>query len=442
MNTEGNFFTWSELSAEQQRAALQRPAVRDQRDTVEQVRAIIRDVRQTGDQALRELTERLDGVRITEFRVSDEEVSEAERALSAAQKTAVQVAIANVSRFHAAQPSLPLRVETATGVTCERILRAIPAVGLYVPAGTAPLPSTAIMLAVPAGLAGCPVKLLCTPPRPDGRADPAVVYAARQCKVASIFKLGGAQAIAAMAYGTESVPKVDKIFGPGNTWVTAAKTEVAADPAGAALDLPAGPTEVMVIADAGADPRAVALDLLSQAEHGNDSQVVLVTDSRELAEAVAAAVRATLPELPRRQIIEQALQNSLTILVDDVPQAIDVANAYAAEHLIIQVKKARQYLDNIINAGSVFLGPWTPESVGDYCSGTNHVLPTYGNARAYSGLSTRDFQKQISVQELTEAGLRGLAPTVETLAELEGLDAHAEAVRVRLNPRSGGANHD
>ena len=442
MNTEGNCFTWSELSAEQQRAALQRPAVRDQRETVEQVRAIIRDVRQTGDQALRELTERLDGARISEFRVSDQEASDAERALTDAQKTAVKVAIANVSRFHAAQPSLPLRVETAAGVVCERILRAIPAVGLYVPAGTAPLPSTAIMLAVPAGLAGCPVKLLCTPPRADGRADPAVVYAAQECGVANIFKLGGAQAIAAMAYGTESVPKVDKIFGPGNAWVTAAKTEVAADPAGAALDMPAGPTEVMVLADAGADPLAVALDLLSQAEHGIDSQVVLVTDTPELAETVAAAVQATLPRLPRRQIIEQALQNSLTILVDDVPQAIDVANAYAAEHLIIQVNNARQYIDNIINAGSIFLGPWTPESVGDYCSGTNHVLPTYGYARAYSGLSTRDFQKQISVQELTEAGLRGLASTVETLAELEGLDAHAEAVRVRLNPRTGGVNRE
>ncbi len=442
MKSEGNRFTWSELSAEQQRAALQRPAVRDQRETVEQVRAIIRDVRQTGDRALRELTERLDGVRISEFRVSDQEASDAERALTDAQKTAINVAITNVSRFHAAQPTLPLRVETAAGVACERILRAIPAVGLYVPAGTAPLPSTALMLAVPAGLAGCPVKLLCTPPRADGRADPAVVYAARECGVASMFKLGGAQAIAAMAYGTESVPKVDKIFGPGNAWVTAAKTEVAADPAGAALDMPAGPTEVMVIADAAADPLAVALDLLSQAEHGSDSQVVLVTDSPELADAVAAAVQATLPELPRRQIIEQALQNSLTILVDDVPQAIDVANAYAAEHLILQVNKARQYIDSIINAGSIFLGPWTPESVGDYCSGTNHVLPTYGYARAYSGLSTRDFQKQISVQELTEAGLRGLAPTVEALAELEGLDAHAEAVRVRLNPRSAGAHHE
>ncbi len=442
MNTEGSRFTWSALSEAQQRAALQRPAARDQRETVEQVRAIIREVKQSGDRALRELTERLDGVRLTDFRVGDQEAADAGRALTDAQKNAVTVAITNVSRFHAAEPSLPLRVETAAGVACERILRPIPAVGLYVPAGTAPLPSTAIMLAVPAGLAGCPVKVLCTPPRADGRADPAVVYAAQECGVADIFKLGGAQAIAALAYGTESVPKVDKIFGPGNAWVTCAKTEVATDPAGAAFDMPAGPTELMVIADAAANPRAVALDLLSQAEHGADSQVVLVTDAPELADAVADAVQAALPALPRRPIIEQALRNSLTILVDNVPQAIDVANAYAAEHLIIQVTNPRQYIDSIKNAGSVFLGPWTPESVGDYCSGTNHVLPTYGYARAYSGLSTRDFQKQISVQELTEAGLRGLAPTVEALAELEGLDAHAEAVRVRLNPGSGSANHE
>ena len=438
MNTKGSRFTWSELSEEQQRAMLQRPAVRDNRETLEQVRAIIQDVKRTGDVALRELTERLDGVRLTEFRVGDQEAADAARALTDAQKIAVKVAITNVSRFHAAQQSMPLRVETAPGVACERIVRPIPAVGLYVPAGTAPLPSTAIMLAVPAGLAGCPVTVLCTPPRANGRADPAVVYAAQECGITAIFKLGGAQAIAAMAYGSESVPKVDKIFGPGNAWVTAAKTEVAADPLGAALDMPAGPTELMVIADAAAAPRAVALDLLSQAEHGADSQVVLVTDAPELAETVYDAMQAALPELPRRPIIEQALQNSLTILVDDVPQAIEVANAYAAEHLIIQVNNPRQYIDNIKNAGSVFLGPWTPESVGDYCSGTNHVLPTYGYARAYSGLSTCDFQKQISVQELTEAGLRGLAPTVAALAGLEGLDAHAAAVRVRLDPGSGG----
>ena len=437
MNTYGTSFQWSELSEKQQRTILKRPAVYANSENLDQVRAIIQEVKQTGDEALRELTQRLDGVRLTEFRVDDQETMDAAGTLTLEQKTAVNVAITNVSRFHVAQQSLPLRVETTTGVTCEQIVRPIPAVGLYVPAGTAPLPSTAIMLAVPARLAGCPVKVLCTPPQANGRADPAVVYVAQKCGITAIFKLGGAQAVAAMAYGSESVPKVDKIFGPGNAWVTAAKAQVAADPAGAALDMPAGPTELMIIADATAAPDAVALDLLSQAEHGVDSQVVLVTDAPDLAVAVYSAAQAALPELPRRPIIEQALQNSLTILVDNIPQAIEVANAYAAEHLIMQVPNPRQYIDKIKNAGSVFLGPWTPEAVGDYCSGTNHVLPTHGYARAYSGLSTRDFQKYISVQEVTKDGLRGLAPAVTALAGLEGLDAHAAAVRVRLDPDSG-----
>ncbi|MBT8421730.1 MAG: histidinol dehydrogenase, partial [Gammaproteobacteria bacterium] len=273
---------------------------------------------------------------------------------------------------------------------------------------------------------------LCTPPRPDGTADPAVLTAARECGVDRIYKLGGAQAVAAMAYGTESVPQVDKIFGPGNAWVTAAKTEVAADPAGAALDMPAGPSEVLVIADAAADPRAVALDLLSQAEHGVDSQVILVTTSEALADAADDEIAAALPDLPRRAIMEQSLAHARTVLVDDLEEALAVSNAYAPEHLIMQVDNARQWLDQIANAGSIFLGAYTPEAVGDYCSGTNHVLPTYGYARAYSGLSVTDFQKRMSVQELTADGVRNLQPTVSTLARLEGLDAHARAVEVRI----------
>ena len=335
-------------------------------------------------------------------------------------------------RYHEAQLTEPYSVTTSTGVVCERITRPVPAVGLYVPAGTAPLPSTAIMLAVPAALAGCPVRILCTPPRPDGTADPAVLTAAAECGVTEVYKIGGAQAVAAMAYGTESVPKVDKIFGPGNAWVTAAKTEVAADPAGAALDMPAGPSEVLVIADAAADPRAVALDLLSQAEHGEDSQVILVTTSEQLADAADAEIAAALPDLPRRPIMEQSLAHSRTLLVADMDEALEVSNTYAPEHLIMQVDSARDYLDRVTNAGSIFLGPYTPESVGDYCSGTNHVLPTYGYARAYSGLSLADFQKRMSVQELTADGVRGLQPTVSTLARLEGLDAHARAVEVRV----------
>ena len=344
---------------------------------------------------------------------------------------------ATFERFHSAQVTDPVRVETAPGVVCERLTRPVRAVGLYVPAGSAPLPSTAIMLAIPARLAGCPVRVICTPPRADGRADPSVVVAAQMCGVERIFKVGGAQAVAAMAYGTASIPQVDKIFGPGNAWVTAAKAAVASDPAGAALDMPAGPSEVMVVADGSTNPRFVALDLLSQAEHGPDSQAVLVCTERGFAARVEAEIDAALPTLPRREIIERSLEHGLCVIVPDVPTGLEVANRYASEHLILQVTNARQYVDLIDNAGSVFLGEWTPEAVGDYCSGTNHVLPTYGFARNYSGLSVRDFQKQLTFQELTRAGLAGLAPTVRTLAGLEGLDAHAQAVAVRLADDEG-----
>ena len=290
--------------------------------------------------------------------------------------------------------------------------------------------------AVPARLAGCPLRIICTPPRPDGRAAPAVVVAAQACGVDQIFKVGGAQAVAAMAYGTATVPKVDKIFGPGNAWVTAAKTQVATDPGGAALDMPAGPSEVMVVADAGADPEFVALDLMSQAEHGPDSQAILVCTDAALAEATQRAIDAALPALPRRDIISASLQHGAVILTANLGEAFEIVNRYAPEHLIVQVEDPRQYIDLIDNAGSVFLGPWTPESVGDYCSGTNHVLPTYGYARSYSGLSVGSFQKQLTFQELSRDGLAGLGDTVTTLAGLEGLDAHAEAVRVRLGRQS------
>ena len=432
MNKIAQRYKWTELSAQQRAEFLMRPAVADSPKISTTVRDILARVRRDGDAALRELTARLDKADIDEFRVTDEEFASARAELTAAQIEALGTAIANVRRYHEAQLTEPYSVAIASGVVCERITRPIPAVGLYVPAGTAPLPSTAIMLAVPATLAKCPVKILCTPPRPDGTADAAVLTAAAECGITEVYKLGGAQAVAAMAYGTASVPKVDKIFGPGNAWVTAAKTEVAADPAGAALDMPAGPSEVLVIADNSADPRAVALDLLSQAEHGVDSQVILVTDSETLADAADKEIAAALPDLPRQDIIEQSLAHSRCILVGSRAEALEVSNAYAPEHLIMQIREAREYLDSVINAGSIFLGPYTPESVGDYCSGTNHVLPTYGYARAYSGLSLADFQKRMSVQELTAEGLRGLQPTVSTLARLEGLDAHARAVEVRV----------
>ncbi|MEJ2139067.1 MAG: histidinol dehydrogenase [Gammaproteobacteria bacterium] len=432
MSELGKQYTWSDLSAAEQREVLQRPAVAANAETAAAVSRIVADVRAGGDTVLRELTRRLDKVDLTDFKVSVSEFAEARAALTDEQIAALRTAISNVTRYHEAQLSDDKRVETAKGVVCERITRPIPAVGLYVPAGTAPLPSTAIMLAVPSRIAGCPTRIICTPPRPDGKADPAVLVAAEECGVSEVYKLGGAQAVAAMAYGTETIPKVDKIFGPGNAWVTAAKTEVSSDPAGAALDMPAGPSEVLLIADSNANPRAVALDLLSQAEHGVDSQVVLVTDSATLAGAAIAEIQAALPDLPRRAIMEQSLSHSRVILARDIDEAIRVSNFYAPEHLIIQVADARAYLEQVDNAGSIFLGPFTPESVGDYCSGTNHVLPTYGYARAYSGLSLVDFQKRMSVQELTEQGIRNLQPTVSTLARLEGLDAHARAVEVRI----------
>jgi histidinol dehydrogenase len=289
------------------------------------------------------------------------------------------------------------------------------------------------MLAIPAALAGCQTRLLCTPPQPDGRADPAVLTAARSCGVQQIFKLGGAQAIAAMAYGTETVPKVEKVFGPGSTWVTAAKAQVAQDPLGAARDMPAGPSEVLVIADDTANPAFVAADLLSQAEHGPDSQVILVTTSAAVCAATLAEVDKQRTSLSRHDIVSQSLQYAAAILVADLETAVEVANRYAPEHLLLQIENPRAWLDEIQAAGSVFLGSWAPESVGDYCSGTNHVLPTYGFARAYSGLGVDDFMRSMTVQELTPAGLATVGPIAETLADLEGLDAHSRAVRQRLD---------
>jgi histidinol dehydrogenase len=423
---------WTELSADQRRDALRRPAQDNADEVTAKVKGIIADVRTRGDAALIELTERFDRAKLTSLRVSDEEFALAERSLNSTQHRALERAIANVQKFHEAQRPEPLRVETSPGVVCERYYRAIEAVGLYVPAGTAPLPSAAIMSAVPARIAGCTTRILCTPPRPDGTADPAVLVAASLCGVRTVFKVGGAQAIAAMAYGTQSVPKIDKVFGPGNAWVTAAKLLAANDPDGAALDLPAGPSEVLVIADASANARFVASDLLAQAEHSIDAQTILVTTSRALAEAVLKELETQMQTLSRDTTLRAALAHSRIFVVDSVARALELSNAYAPEHLILQVDNARAYLPQIHHAGSVFLGAWTPETMGDYCSGTNHVLPTYGFARAYGGLSLADFMKPMTVQELTAEGLRDLGPTATTLAGLEGLDAHANAVNVRL----------
>jgi histidinol dehydrogenase len=431
---------WSKLNEEQRRLALRRPAQQNTAELHDRVQAIIDTVRTRGDAALMEYTERFDRTKVARLQVTEEEFSVAAKALNSEQRTALERAIANVQSFHSAQRGETIKVETSPGVVCERHYRAIDAVGLYVPAGTAPLPSTAIMLGVPARIAGCPTRVLCTPPRPDGLADPAVLTAARLCGVTQVFKVGGAQAIAAMAFGTASIPKVDKIYGPGNRWVTAAKLLVANDPEGAALDLPAGPSEVLVIADEQANPCFVAADLLAQAEHSVDAQAVLVTTSSTLAQAVSRELEVQMARLSRSSTLAQAIEHSRIFIVASLEDAFDVSNRYAPEHLIVQVADARAWLPQVRNAGSVFLGPWTPETMGDYCSGTNHVLPTYGFARAYSGLSLIDFMKRITVQELSPAGLRDLGPTAVKIAELEGLDAHANAVTVRLESLNAGGS--
>ena len=423
---------WHSLSPAERRAALQRPAQRDAADTAAAARSIIDEVRRRGDAALREFTQRFDGVTIDDLAVSAGEFAAADAALDRRQHAAIETAIDTVRAFHAAQAAPNVRVETAPGVVCERISVPVRAVGLYVPAGSAPLPSTAIMLAVPAAIAACPVRIVCTAPGRGGAADPAVLVAARAAGIERVFKVGGAQAIAAMAYGTQSVPKCDKLFGPGNAWVTAAKLLVAQDPAGAAADLPAGVSEVMVIADDGARADFVAADLLAQAEHSPEAQALLVTPSAGLAQRVAAEVQRQVPGLSRGAVLERSVPNIRLIVVDSLASAFALANDYAPEHLLLEIREPRRWLAQVSAAGAVFLGSWSPETVGDYCSGPNHTLPTYGFARAYSGLSLEDFQKRITVQELSPAGLRRLGPTAQVLAGLEGLDAHAAAVTIRL----------
>jgi histidinol dehydrogenase len=423
---------WESSTAEQRRKLLARPALAKDANVAAGVAEIIERVRREGDAALLDLTAKLDGVRLDSLEVGTAEIDGSGGRLSAAQREAIEAAARNIETFHRLQLPAPIAVDTVAGVHCERVSRPIDSVGLYVPAGSAPLPSTALMLGVPARLAGCGTRVLCSPPQADGRVHAAVLYAARVTGVQRVFQLGGAQAVAAFAYGTETVPKVDKIFGPGNAWVTEAKAQVDRDPAGAARDYPAGPSEVLVIADANASSAFVASDLLSQAEHGVDSQVLLLTTSAELAAAVVTEIEEQKARLTRRAIVEGSLAGSSAIVVPDLPTAFAIANRYAPEHLILQIEEPREWLAQVRNAGSVFLGPWTPESVGDYCSGTNHVLPTYGFARRYSSLGVGDFLRSMTVQELTVEGLQNIGPIATTLAELEGLDAHASAVSVRL----------
>ncbi|MFZ5661504.1 MAG: histidinol dehydrogenase [Pseudomonadota bacterium] len=423
---------WNALDEQARAALLRRPAQRAGEEVSRAVAAIVERVRAEGDDAVRALGLRFDGIAPAALEVPEAEFEAAEAALPVCLRAAIDEARERIAAFHRAGMSAPYALDTAEGVRCERILRPIARVGLYVPAGSAPLPSTALMLGVPAQLAGCPQVVLCTPPRRDGSADPAVLYAARRCGIARVFRIGGAQAIAAMAFGTASVPKCDKLFGPGNAYVTEAKRQVALLEDGAAIDMPAGPSEVLVIADAGANPAFVAADLLSQAEHGPDSQALLVSDSRALIEAVAERIEEQLARLPRAEIARQALRSSRLIEVDSIGQALEVSNRYAPEHLILALRDARAWLPRVQAAGSVFLGDWAAEALGDYCSGTNHVLPTAGAARAVGGLNVASFQIAITVQEVQPNGLREIGPCAVELASAEGLHAHREAVALRL----------
>jgi histidinol dehydrogenase len=423
---------WPQLNEQQRRDALARPTAALAPRTLGQAQAIIDAVRADGDAAVRRCVREFDGIDLIDLAVSEAEFADARSQLAPHEIAAIEHAISNIDTFHRAALPTAVSVEVQPGVRCERLIRPIGSVGLYVPAGSAPLPSTAVMLAVPARIAGCRQRVLCTPPQRGGRANAAVLVAAQLCGIAQVFKIGGAQAIAAMAYGTASVPKVSKIFGPGNAFVTAAKQLVAADPMGAALDLPAGPSEVLVIADETARADFVAADLLTQAEHDAQSQAVLITTSAALAAQVSQAVQQQMTGLSRRSILERSIATSRLLVVETLEQAIEVAEMYAPEHLVIDTRYPRAVLEHIHNAGSVFLGRWSPEPMGDYCSGTNHVLPTYGYARAYSGLSVQDFTRRMTVQELSAQGLTDLGPTAITLARLEGLDAHAASVEMRL----------
>ncbi|KAF1710686.1 histidinol dehydrogenase [Pseudoxanthomonas kalamensis DSM 18571] len=422
---------WSALDEDRRRKVLARPVQGVAAATREAVEALLAQVCEVGDTALREITLRLDKVELTAFEVGDDEFAAAQAAVAPELRASMQRAATRIEAFHRAGMAQGYAVETAPGVVCERIVRPIARVGLYVPAGSAPLPSTALMLGVPARLAGCREVVLCTPPRTDGSADPAVLVAARLTGVHRVFKLGGAQAVAAMAYGTETVPRCDKIFGPGNSYVTEAKQQVAQAGA-AAIDMPAGPSEVLVIADAGADPAFVAADLLSQAEHGPDSQVLLLSDSEPLLQAVRGQIDAQLAALTRAQIAVRALSASRLIRVQALDEAFAISNAYAPEHLILALREPRAWLQRVEAAGSVFLGDYTPEALGDYCSGTNHVLPTNGAARAWSGVGVGSFQNFVSVQSASRAGIDAIGGDALTLARAEGLDAHANAVALRM----------
>ena len=411
-------------------AELCRRAEQDNSLIAERVQAIVDRVAREGDAALKALAKDIDGVELASLKVSEGEFNEAAENVSPEVKAAIEVARKNISAFHTAQLPREVRVETQPGVVCIQRPVAIRRVGLYIPGGTAPLFSTVLMLALPAKIAGCEEVVLCTPTNKEGKVAAEVLYTAQQCGVTSVYKVGGAQAVAAMAYGTESVPKVDKIFGPGNRYVTLAKQLVSGR--NTSIDMPAGPSEVMVMADECADARFVAADLLSQAEHGRDSQAMVVCNSESLAEAVMAEVERQAAQLSRGEYIAESLKNSRAVVFANRQEMIDFANAYAAEHLIVSMQDAWSVVDKITAAGSIFVGNYSPESAGDYASGTNHTLPTSGWAHSCSGVNVDSFMRKMTIQELSKEGLQGLSTTIVAMADAEGLEAHAAAVKVRM----------
>jgi histidinol dehydrogenase len=423
---------WPELSEQQKKIALARPVIADSALLSTQVTNIISQVKNQGDKAIYALTEQFDGIALDTLKVSPKQVAQAKLALSAKRLKAINTAYQQIRAFHSAQQPNDITVETTPGVKCILKTEAIESVGLYIPAGSAPLPSTVLMLGVPAQLTGCKRTALVCPPDKNGQLANEVLVAAELCGISEIYTVGGAQAIAALAYGTQTIAAVNKVFGPGNRYVTESKTQLSQQVPGFAIDMPAGPSEVLVIADEQANPAFIAADLLSQAEHGVDSQVILLSDSESLITRVSKELDKQLTTLSRRKIAAQALTQSRLILTKDLSQAVAVSNEYGPEHLIIQTEDAPTLLASLRNAGSIFVGAYTPESAGDYASGTNHVLPTYGYSKVISSLSLADFSRRYTVQEITKAGLASLAECIIELTDAEGLDAHQRAVTIRL----------
>lgn len=423
---------WSTLDTKQQQMILARPAIEESGLLATQVGNIINQVEESGDKALFNFTQRFDGVDLLKLRINAQQIDQAVASLTPQRLSALETAYNQIKRFHEAQATADVRVETSSGVVCTLKTEAIESVGLYIPAGTAPLPSTVLMLGVPAQIANCPRRVLISPPNKQGNIAPEVLAAAKLCGITEIYAVGGAQGIAALAIGTESIAPVNKVFGPGNKYVTEAKKQLSQKIPGFAIDMPAGPSEVLVLADSQANASYVAADLLSQAEHGTDSQVILLSDSEPLINEVRLELTKQLSTLSRADIAEQALTKSRLILTDSLAQAVQVSNMYGPEHLIVQTENPQQWVGKLRNAGSIFLGKYTPESAGDYASGTNHVLPTYGYSKVVSSLSLADFSRRYTVQEITKQGLAGIADCIIELTNAEGLDAHQRAVTIRL----------